>query len=70
MSEYVDRIAKRIELRRHEPGARLTNRTRWAEIRNSDGELTSYTELFWGGKLGWVRLPGASRVIDAGEEQA
>lgn len=42
----------------------------WAEVRNGKGEITAYIELFWGGKLGWVSVPGASRVIDAGSRKA
>jgi hypothetical protein len=44
-------------------------KTRWAEIKNGEGKVTGYIELFWGGNLGWVSIPGASRVIDAGSER-
>jgi hypothetical protein len=66
--QFLDRIAERLSIPSDEQGARLTNRTRWAEIKDGTGKVTGHIELFWGGKLGWVSIPGASRVIEAGSE--
>jgi hypothetical protein len=66
--KFLDRIAERIALPKDELCARLTNKTKWAEIKDGDGKVTGYIELFWGGRLGWVSIPGASRVIEAGSE--
>jgi hypothetical protein len=33
----------------------------WASIKNGTGEITGYIEVFWGGKLRYVTIPGASR---------
>jgi hypothetical protein len=65
--KFLDRIAERI-VPSEEDGAELTNRIKWAEIKNGQGECTGYIELFWAGKLGWVSIPGASRVIEPGSE--
>ena len=35
--------------------------TKWVPIKTSAGEITGYIEMFWGGHLGWVTVPGASR---------
>lgn len=53
----IERIAERIDAS-----------TKWGVIKNGDGKVTGYIELFWGGDLGWVSIPGASRVIAAGSE--
>lgn len=58
----LDRIAEKIVLPEGEGGSR------WAEIKNGAGEVTGYIEMLWGGQ-GWVSIPGASRVIDAGSEK-
>jgi len=66
----LDRIAERIALPpKGEEGARLTNKTKWAEIQDGEGKVTGHIELFWSGRLGWVSIPGVSRVIDAGSER-
>jgi hypothetical protein len=67
--KFIDRIAEKVHLPRDEEGARLTNQTKWAEIRDGEDRVTGYIELFWGGKLGWVSIPGASRVIGPGTER-
>jgi hypothetical protein len=67
---FLDRIAEQVDRLRDEEGARPTNRSKWAEIKNGEGKVTGHIELFWGGKLGWVSIPGASRVIGAGSEVA
>jgi len=33
----------------------------WAAIKTGAGEITGYIEVFWGGALGYVTVPGASR---------
>jgi hypothetical protein len=67
---FLDRIAEKIALPPDEDeGVRLGRKTRWAEIKNGEGKVTGYIELFWGGRLGWVSIPGASRVIEAGSEK-
>lgn len=66
--KFLDRIAEKIALPAAEEGARPTNKTRWAEIKDGEGKVTGYVEMFWGGRLGWVTIPGASRTIAAGSE--
>lgn len=64
--DFLDRIAERVEMPKPEEGVA----SKWAEIKNGEGKITGFIEMFWGGeKLGWVTIPGASRVIDAGSEQ-
>lgn len=74
VKEVLDRISERLDISKPRPrfgslvaptGLKKTDQQVWAEIRNRKGEIIGYIQLFWGGKLGWVSIPGASQVIDA-----
>jgi hypothetical protein len=66
MSDPIERIAERVQVPQGNP-ANL--KSYWAEIKDGQGKVTGYIELFWGGKLGWVSIPGASRMLPPGSEE-
>ena len=66
LTRGIDRIAEGIDLPPADNPDGL--KTKWAAIKDGTGKVVGYIELFWGGKLGWVSVPGASRVIASGSE--
>jgi hypothetical protein len=67
MGNPLKHIGERVQVpaAEREPG----ETSRWVAIVNAEDKVTGYLELFWGDHCGWVTVPGASRIIEAGSER-